>query len=85
MICVSDIRQDDMDHIDIQALSSHLRQRMDAVWDNLDICPRSPPTKDSRLRTYNNFCAVELVCWACRSCRLQQKWLIQAATSPLNC
>ena len=26
------IRQDDMDHIDVQVLSSHLRQRRDAVW-----------------------------------------------------
>ena len=29
------IRQDDMDHTDIKVLSSHLRQRRDAVWDNL--------------------------------------------------
>ena len=51
------IRQDDMDHVDIQALSSHLRQRRDTVWDNLDICPRTCPTEDSRLCTYKNWFA----------------------------
>ena len=51
------IRQDDMDHIDIQVLSSHLRQHRDAVWDNLDICPRTCPTEDSRLCTYKNWFA----------------------------
>ena len=48
------IRQDDMDHADIQVSSSHLRQRRDAVWYNLDICPRTCPTKNSRLCTYKN-------------------------------
>ena len=33
-----------MDQIDVQVLSSHLRQRRDAVWDSLDICPRTCPT-----------------------------------------
>ena len=40
------IRQDDMDQIDIQVLSSHLGQRRDAGWDNLDNCPRTCPTED---------------------------------------
>ena len=48
------IKQDDMDHIDIQVLSFHLRQCWDAVWDDLDICPRTCPTEDSRLCTYKN-------------------------------
>ena len=47
------IRQDDMDHIDIQVLFSHLGQRREAVWDDLDICPRTCPTEDSRPCTYN--------------------------------
>ena len=52
------IRLDDMDHIDIQVLSCHLRQRRDGVWDNLDICPdRTCPTGDSRLCKYKNWFA----------------------------
>ena len=37
------IRQGAMDHVDVQVLSFHLRQRRGAVWDNLDIliCPRT--------------------------------------------
>ena len=50
-------RQDDMDHIDIQVLFSHLRQRRDAVWDNLNICPRTCPIEDSHLCTYKNWFA----------------------------
>ena len=46
------IRQDDMDHIDVQVLSSHLRQRREAVWGNLDICPRTCHTEDSCVCTY---------------------------------
>ena len=33
------IRQDDIDHIDIQVLSSHLRWRRDAVWDTFALGP----------------------------------------------
>ena len=51
------IRQDDMDHIDVQVLFSHLRQRRGAVWDNLDICPWTSPTEDLRLCTYKNWFA----------------------------
>ena len=40
------IRQDNMDQINIQVLSSHLRQRRDAGWDNLDNCPRTCPSED---------------------------------------
>ena len=32
--------------IDVQVWSSHLRQRRDAIWDDLDICPRTCPTRD---------------------------------------
>ena len=46
-----------MDHIDVQVLSFHLTQRRDAVWKNLDNCPRTCPTEDSRLCTYKNWCA----------------------------
>ena len=45
------ISQGDMVHIDVQILSSHLRQRRDAIWENLDICPRTCPTRDSRMCT----------------------------------
>ena len=51
------IRQGALAHIDLQVLSSHLRQRRDAVWDNLDICPRTCPTEKSRLCTYKNWFA----------------------------
>ena len=40
-----------------QVLSSHLGQRRDVVWDNLDICLRTCPTEDSRLCSYNNWFA----------------------------
>ena len=43
--------QGDMVHIDIQVLSAHLRQRKDAVWENLDNRPRTCPTRDSRMCT----------------------------------
>ena len=48
------VRQDDMDHIDIQVSSYHLRQHRDAVWDHLDICARICPTENSRLYIYKN-------------------------------
>ena len=48
----------------MQVLSSHLRQRRDVVWDNLDICPRTCPTKDSRLCTYKNWFARPADCYA---------------------
>ena len=51
------ISQGDMIHIDVQVLSEHLRQRRDAIWDNLDICPRTCPTRDSRMCTYKNWFA----------------------------
>ena len=51
------IRQDDMYYIDIQVWSSNLRQRKDAVWDNLHTCLRTCHTKDSRLCTYKNWIA----------------------------
>ena len=56
-VCNSMARVYGLDHIDIQVLSSHLRQRWDAVWDDLDICPRTCPTEDSRLCTYKNWFA----------------------------
>ena len=51
------IGQDDMDHINIQVMSSHLRQRRDSVWGNLDICPKTCPTENSRLCAYRNWFA----------------------------
>ena len=51
------IRQDDRYYIDIQAWSFHLRQRKDAVWDNLHTCLRTCHTEDSRLCTYKNWIA----------------------------
>ena len=53
-----------MDHIEIQGLSSNLSQRRDAVWDKLDICPRTWPTEDSRLCTYKNRFARPAACHA---------------------
>ena len=50
------ISQGDMVQIDVQALSSHLRQRRDAVWENLDICSRICRIRDSRM------CTQKLVC-----------------------
>ena len=44
-----------MNHADIQILSFHLRQSANAVWDHLDICPRTCPTEKSRLCTYKNW------------------------------
>ena len=46
------IRCDDLDHIDMSALSLMLRQRRDAVWDGLDICPRTCPSFNAKLCTY---------------------------------
>ena len=46
-----------MVHTGIQVLSAHLRQRRDAVWENVDICPRTCPTRDSRMRTFKNWFA----------------------------
>ena len=53
------IRQGAMDHhdVDLQVLSSHLRQRKDAVWECLNICPRTCPTEKSRLCTYKSWFA----------------------------
>ena len=46
------IRCDDLDHIDMSALSLMLTQRRDAVWDGLDICPRTCPSFNAKLCTY---------------------------------
>ena len=46
------IRCDDLDHMDIPALSLLLRHRRDAVWDGLDICPRTCPSFNAKLCTY---------------------------------
>ena len=51
------ISQGDMVHIDVQVLSAHLRQRRDAIWETLDICPGTCPTRDSRMCTYKNWFA----------------------------
>ena len=51
------ISQGDMVHIDVQVLSFHLRQRRDAIWDDMDICPRTCPTRDSCMCTYKNWFA----------------------------
>ena len=40
------IRSDDLDQIDMSALSLMLRQRTDAVWDGLDICPQDMPVTE---------------------------------------
>ena len=46
------IRVDDMDVIDISALKQHITQQRDSVWDDLDICPRTCPSKKARCCTY---------------------------------
>ena len=46
------IRCDDMDAIDIPALQQHIMQQRDSVWEDLDICPRTCPSKRSRCCTY---------------------------------
>ena len=46
------IRCDDLDHIEISALELMLAQRRDAVWDGLDICPRTCPSLNAKLCTY---------------------------------
>ena len=46
------IRRDNMDHVDVQVLSSHLRQRRNTVWDNLDISPRTSPSESVILRPH---------------------------------
>ena len=57
-----------MDHVEVQVLSSHLRQHQNAVWDNLDNCPiglaRTCPTEASRLCTYKNWFARPADCHA---------------------
>ena len=42
----------DMVHVDVQVLFSHLRHCKGAIWVNLDICPRTCPTRDSPMCTY---------------------------------
>ena len=46
------IRLDDMDAIDITALRHFITQRRDAVWEGLDVCPRTCPSAGARLCTY---------------------------------
>ena len=46
------IRLDDMDTIDITALRHFITQRRDAVWEGLDLCPRTCPSTRARLSTY---------------------------------
>jgi len=46
------IRADDMDIIDVTALRQHLTQQQDSVWDGLDICPRTCPSRKCRCCTY---------------------------------
>ena len=46
------IRCDDLDKILAPALTLMLEQRRDAVWDGLDICPRTCPSVNARLCTY---------------------------------
>ena len=52
-----DLRWDDLDQMDIYALSLLLRQRTDAVWDGLDICPRTCLTLNAKLCTYTTWFA----------------------------
>ena len=49
------IRCDDLDQIDTSALSLMLAQRRDAVWDGLDICPRTCPSLNAKLCTYKTW------------------------------
>ena len=46
------IRADAMDIIDITALKQHIVKQRDFIWDDLDICPRTCPSKLSRCCTY---------------------------------
>ena len=46
------IRADAMDIIDITALKQHIVRQRDSIWDGLDICPRTCPSKLSRCCTY---------------------------------
>ena len=46
------IRLDDMHAIDITALHHFITQRRDAVWEGLDVCPRTCPSAGARLCTY---------------------------------
>ena len=48
----NDIDLDDMDAIDITALRHFITQRRDAVWEGLDVCPRTCPSVGARLCTY---------------------------------
>ena len=45
------IRIDDLDIIHISALKQHLTQRQDAIWDGLDVCPRTCPSQKARCCT----------------------------------
>ena len=67
------ISQGDMIHIDVHVLSAHLRQRRYAIWKNLDICPRTCPTRDSRMCTYE--------VWAARSADCNARSLLDLPLS----
>ena len=54
------IRCDDLDHIDISALSLMLKQRRDAVWDSLDILHKNMPVIQCKVVHVCN-----MVCEAC--------------------
>ena len=43
----------DMTHIDVPKFTQVLADRMNAVWHDLDFCPRTCPSHKSRLCTYN--------------------------------
>ena len=43
--------------IDIPALRQHIMQQRDSVWEDLDICPRTCPSKRSRCCTYASWSA----------------------------
>ena len=49
------IRVDDMDVIDITALTQHIAQlveQRDSIWDGLAVCPRTCPSQKARCCTY---------------------------------
>ena len=51
------IRVDALDIIDLTALKQHLTQQQDAVWDGLDVCPRTLPlTKGQVLHVFQVVC-----------------------------
>ena len=47
----------DMVHLDVQRICQLLDGKMDAVWQDLDYCPRTCPSSKARLCTYRAWCA----------------------------